>query len=179
MSDLETKLAEARERLARTPVFGEVPHVKVQHMPHSSWCGVCKDAYGNPIRWSRCVQKIERERLTLAFDACAAIAREVVAEKDAEIARLEAVVNSPRVQDAIRRGRSPMIRSEASNEEAVKTALLGIVKCMDYTATRAVFDATERWMHDRHAWKNYFAEALLVEAQRRVDSALSPVVQDA
>jgi hypothetical protein len=84
-----------------------------------------------------------------AFDACAAIAREVVAEKDAQIAR---------------------IRSEASNEEAVKTALLGIVKCMDYTATLAVFDATKQWMHDRHAWKNYFAEALLVEAQRRVDS---------
>jgi hypothetical protein len=54
MTDLETKLAEARERLADNFIHEDVVLVRE------------------------------------AFDDCAAIAREVVAEKDAEIARLQA-----------------------------------------------------------------------------------------
>jgi hypothetical protein len=64
MNDLETKLAEARERLLSdiTMPNGKVPL-------ELSW--------------------VARER-TETWDACVAIAREVVAERDAEIARLEA-----------------------------------------------------------------------------------------
>ncbi len=55
MSDLETKLAEERERLMRTYISEPAQIIALD-----------------------------------AIDAAAAIAREVVAEKDAEIARLEA-----------------------------------------------------------------------------------------
>jgi hypothetical protein len=69
VTDLETKLAEARERCVAEYIAAEY-----------DCCAHADDIASD----TSCFKS--------GFDACAAIAREVVAEKDAEIARLKAEI---------------------------------------------------------------------------------------
>jgi hypothetical protein len=72
MSDLESKLAEARERISCAyHALGSDPRA-------DSICDGCDAALS-------------------AFDACDAIASEIVAQRDAEIARLTRMIQTPRI----------------------------------------------------------------------------------